>query len=67
MFVVQDGQGGVRAGQDGHRRRQVLRGLSGVKEGDAVVTGPFASVRELADGAAVKVEPPAPTTPARKP
>ena len=30
--------------------------LSGLKEGDSVVVGPFTSVRELADGAAVKVE-----------
>ena len=30
--------------------------LSGLKEGDSVVVGPFSSVRELADGAAVKVE-----------
>jgi len=31
--------------------------LSGVKEGDRVIIGPFSSVRELADGAAVKIEP----------
>ena len=30
--------------------------LSGLKDGDSVVVGPFSSVRELADGAAVKVE-----------
>jgi hypothetical protein len=28
--------------------------LSGVKEGDKVIVGPFASVRELKDGALVK-------------
>jgi hypothetical protein len=30
--------------------------LDGLQAGDSVVIGPFASVRELADGAAVKVE-----------
>jgi HlyD family secretion protein len=33
--------------------------LSGVKAGDQVIVGPFSSVRELGDGAAVKVEAPA--------
>jgi hypothetical protein len=37
--------------------------LSGIKEGDQVVVGPFASVRELADGSPVKVE----AAPRRKP
>ena len=32
--------------------------LSGLKDGDSVIVGPFASVRTLADGAAVKVEQP---------
>lgn len=35
--------------------------LSGLKEGDQVVTGPFNSVRNLADGDAVKVAPATPT------
>ena len=30
--------------------------LSGVKDGDKVIIGPFSSVRELADGAPVKIE-----------
>jgi HlyD family secretion protein len=30
--------------------------LSGVKEGDQVIVGPFSSVRELGDGADVKIE-----------
>jgi HlyD family secretion protein len=38
--------------------------LSGLKDGDQVVTGPFNSVRNLADGDAIKV---APVTPARRP
>ena len=31
-------------------------GFPGLKEGDQVIVGPFSSVRELADGAAVKIE-----------
>jgi HlyD family secretion protein len=38
--------------------------LSGLKEGDKVVIGPFNSVRNLADGDTIKV---APATPARRP
>jgi hypothetical protein len=30
--------------------------LSGLKAGDQVITGPFASVRELSDGGDVKVQ-----------
>jgi HlyD family secretion protein len=42
--------------------------LSGLKEGDNVIVGPFASVRELSDGADVKVEAPTRgTTAARRP
>jgi len=35
--------------------------LSGLKDGDKVVIGPFNSVRNLADGDAVKVTAPPPT------
>ena len=43
--------GGVRAGQGRHRRRaSTSRCSTGLKAGDQVITGPFASVRELADG-----------------
>jgi HlyD family secretion protein len=38
--------------------------LSGLKEGDQVVTGPFTSVRNLGDGDAIKL---APATPVRQP
>ena len=52
----EDGRAHVRAGQDRHRGREVLRGRStGLKEGDEVITGPFASVRNLKEGDAVKV------------
>ncbi len=66
MFVVQGDKAvfvPVKTGIAGDKYFEVL---SGVKEGDAVVTGPFTSVRELADGAAIKPGP-APTTPAKKP
>lgn len=56
VFVVKDGKSQfvqVKTGIAGEKYFEVLRGL---QEGDAVIIGPFASVRELADGAAVKVE-----------
>jgi HlyD family secretion protein len=49
----------VKTGIAGEKYFEVLNGL---KEGDSVIIGPFASVRELADGAPVKVEAPAATT-----
>ena len=56
VFVVRDNKaqfGPVKTGIAGDKYFEVLGGL---KEGDSVVVGPFASVRELNDGAAVKVE-----------
>jgi HlyD family secretion protein len=58
VFVAADGRARfvpVKTGIAGDRYFEVL---SGVKEGDAVIVGPFASVRELADGAAVRVQGP---------
>jgi len=55
VFVIRDGKSHfvpLKTGIAGDKYFEVLEGL---KEGDAVVIGPFASVRELADGAAVKV------------
>jgi HlyD family secretion protein len=43
----------VKTGIAGEKYFEVL---SGLKEGDAVVVGPFSSVRSLADGAQVKME-----------
>ncbi len=43
----------VKTGIAGEKHFEVLEGL---KVGDRVVTGPFSSVRELADGVAVKIE-----------
>jgi HlyD family secretion protein len=62
VFVLRDNRAvfvPVTVGIAGERYFEVL---SGIKEGDRVITGPFASVRQLADGEAVKVaEPPART------
>ena len=49
----------VKTGIAGDKYFEVLAGL---KEGDQVVTGPFNSVRNLADGDAIELEP---VTPAR--
>ncbi len=57
VFLVRDKQGGVHAGQD--RRspaRQYFEVLDGLKAGDQVITGPFANVRELADGEEVRLQ-----------
>jgi HlyD family secretion protein len=43
----------VKTGIAGDKYFEVLEGL---KEGDQVITGPFASVRELGDGDTVKLE-----------
>jgi HlyD family secretion protein len=64
VFVARDGKAlfvPLKTGIAGDKYFEVLEGL---KEGDAVIVGPFASVRELADGAAVRT-----TTapPARRP
>lgn len=60
VFVVRNDKGQdkaefvpVKTGIVGDKYFEVV---SGLKEGDRVIVGPFSSVRELADGAAVKVE-----------
>ena len=60
VFVVRDGKAvftPMKAGIAGEKYFEVL---SGLKPGDEVITGPFASVRTMKDGDAVKVS----TTPA---
>lgn len=55
VFVVREGRAvfvPVSTGIAGERHFEVL---SGLEEGDEVITGPFASVRELRDGAPVTV------------
>jgi len=64
VFTVRDNKAvfvPVKTGIAGEKYFEVL---SGLKEGDAVITGPFASVRTLAEGTAVK--PSATTTTAKK-
>src|SRR3954470_13137232 len=56
VFVVRDNKAEfvpVKTGIAGEKYFEVLNGL---KTGDQVIVGPFSSVRELADGAAVKIE-----------
>ena len=58
VFVLRDGRAvfvPVKIGIAGERYFEVLEG---VKPGDRVVTGPFASVRQLADGEAVRIQAP---------
>jgi HlyD family secretion protein len=58
VFVIRDGRAvfvPVKVGIAGERYFEVLTGLN---EGDRVITGPFNSVRQLADGEQVKVEEP---------
>lgn len=58
VFVLRDGRAvfvPLKVGIAGERYFEVLAGVS---ENDRVITGPFSSVRELADGAAVRIEEP---------
>ncbi len=45
----------IEVGIAGERYFEVLKGLAG---NDQVIVGPFATVRELADGEAVTLQPP---------
>jgi HlyD family secretion protein len=56
VFVVRDNKAVFEPVKTGIAGEKYFEVLSGLKEGDPVVTGPFSSVRQLADGAAVKVE-----------
>jgi HlyD family secretion protein len=64
VFVVQNNKAVFQPVKTGIAGEKYFEVLSGLKEGDAVITGPFASVRTLAEGAAVK---PATTTPKSQP
>jgi HlyD family secretion protein len=61
VFAVQDNKAVFMPIKTGIAGEKYFEVLSGLKEGTAVITGPFTSVRSLAEGAAVK---PA-TTPAK--
>lgn len=54
VFVAADGKARFTPVKTGIAGDKYFEVLSGLNEGDAVIVGPFASVRELADGAAVK-------------
>jgi HlyD family secretion protein len=56
VFLVRDGKAVFEPVKTGIAGEKYFEVLSGLKEGDSVIVGPFASVRSLADGAAVKVE-----------
>jgi HlyD family secretion protein len=56
VFVVRDGKALFEPIKTGIAGEKFFEVTSGLKEGDSVIVGPFASVRTLADGAAVKVE-----------
>jgi HlyD family secretion protein len=56
VFVVRDNKAQFVSLKTGIAGDKYFEVLGGVKEGDSVVVGPFASVRELNDGAAVKIE-----------
>jgi HlyD family secretion protein len=65
--VVRDNKAVFEMVKTGIAGEKYFEVLSGLKDGDSVIVGPFASVRSLADGAMVKVEqaPRASTTPAK--
>ena len=56
VFVVRDNRAEFVAVTTGVAGEKYFEVLSGVKEKDQVITGPFASVREISDGSPVKVE-----------
>jgi HlyD family secretion protein len=62
VFVVQTNKAVFMPVKTGIAGEKYFEVLSGLKEGDAVITGPFASVRTLAEGVAVKTSTTAPKT-----
>ena len=56
VFVVRDGKAVFELVKTGIAGEKYFEIMSGLKDGDNVIVGPFASVRTLADGAAVKIE-----------
>ncbi len=56
VFLVTDNKGVFTPVKTGIAGEQYFEVLTGLKAGDQVITGPFASVRELADGGDVKVQ-----------
>jgi HlyD family secretion protein len=56
VFVVKDNKAVFTPIKTGIAGEKYFEALSGVNPGDQVIVGPFSSVRELHDGAAVKIE-----------
>jgi HlyD family secretion protein len=56
VFVVRDNKARFEPVKTGIAGEKFFEVVSGLKEGDSVIVGPFSSVRSLADGAAVKIE-----------
>jgi HlyD family secretion protein len=56
VFVFRDGKAVFTPVKTGVAGEQYFEVLNGLKVGDQVITGPFASVRELDDGQEVKLE-----------
>ena len=67
VFLVQANKAVFQPVKTGIAGEKYFEVLSGLKEGDAVITGPFASVRALAEGAAVKPTATTATTAKTKP
>lgn len=56
VFVVRDGRAAFVPAKVGIAGEKYFEVLSGLKDGDEVITGPFASVRTLREGDAVRIE-----------
>jgi len=56
VFVIRDGKAAFLPVKSGIAGEKYLEVLSGVKDGDEVIVGPFNSVRDLKDGDAVKLQ-----------
>jgi HlyD family secretion protein len=66
VFVIRDGKALFVPTKIGIAGDKYFEVLAGVSEGDQVITGPFASVRTMKDGDAVKIAPASPSTGAAK-
>jgi HlyD family secretion protein len=58
VFLVRDGKAVFTPIKTGIAGDKYFESVSGLKEGEQVIVGPFSSVRQLSDGALVKVEQP---------
>jgi HlyD family secretion protein len=57
VFLFKDGKSVFTPLKTGVAGEQYFEVTEGLKAGDQVITGPFASVRELADGETVRLQP----------